>query len=87
MNNWFAGSVKRELKGWGYTVVKSENFAFNFIATNKKGEKIGVKCQAHGHIYAPQKKELLSFGIRMYVASEKYVTDSRVHKIKMEEVK
>lgn len=85
--DWFARAVKRELEKRGFKVTESDNFAFNFIATNQKGEKIGVKCQPHGHVYAPQKKELLSFGIPMYVASAKYVTDPKIHDIKIEKVK
>ena len=83
---WFAKSVKLELERRGFTVFKSENYAFDFIAINPKGKKMGVKCQAHGHLNKPERKKLLSLGILMYVASEKYVTDSRMHKIKIEEV-
>ena len=83
----FVKAVKRKLERGGSRVTESDNFAFDFISTNPKGKKIGVKCQAHGHLNKPQKKKLLSFGIPMYVASAKYVTDPKTHGIKMEEVK
>jgi len=84
--NWFAKSVKQELEMRGFTIFNSENFSFDFIAISEKGKKIGVKCQAHGHLNKPQRQKLLSFGVPMYVASEKYVTDSTIHKIKIKEV-
>ena len=85
--NWFVKSVMWELERRGFQVSSPGNFAFDFIATNQKGKKIGVKCQAHGHLNKPQKKKLLRFGIPMYVASAKYVTDPNTHDIKIEEVK
>lgn len=84
--DWFAKAVKRKLERRGFRVTESDNYAFEFTYTNLKGEQVGVKCQAHGHLNKPQKKKLLSFGIPMYVASAKYVTDPKTHDIKIEEV-
>ena len=85
--DWFAKTVKKELERRGFKVTESENYTFEFIATDPKGREIGVKCKPHGHVYAPMRRELLSFGLPVYVASEKYVTDSNTHHIKIEEVK
>ena len=86
--DWFAQTVKRNLEKRGFQVTKSDNYTFDFIATNRKGKKVAVKCQAHGHVYTPQKKELHSLSHRLgldsvYVASEKYVTDPWVHEVKL----
>lgn len=90
--DWFAKAVKRELERKGFRVDEAGYFAFDFLITNPKGKKAAVKCQAHGHIYAPQKKELLNISRRLglylvYIASEKYVTDSGVHDVKIELIK
>jgi len=85
--DWFQKAVKRKLERRGHRVRESDNFAFNFISTNPKGEKVGTKCQPHGHLNTPQRRKLLSFGIPMYVASAKYVSDPRQHDVKIERIK
>lgn len=86
--SWFAKVVRRKLERRGLRVVESGDFTFEFISTNLKGKKMGVKCKPHGHIYKHEKKRLLNSCHRLgldgvYVASEKYVADLGVHEIKI----
>ena len=85
--DWFAKAVKRELEKKGFKVVESGHYAFDFITTNPKGKQAGVKCQPHGHVYAPKKRELLNLGNKLgvsvvYVASESY-SDTSAHVVKL----
>ena len=88
--DWFARAVKQELERKRFKVAESGHYAFNFISTNPKGKKVAVKCQPHGHVYAPQKKELLNLGNQLgvsavYVASESY-SDTSAHVVKLTEL-
>lgn len=83
----FIKAVKRNLERRGFRVTESDNYAFDFISTTPKGEKVAVKCKPHGHVYAPQKRELLNIGIGLglhsiYIASEAY-SDSSMHVVKL----
>ena len=85
--DWFARAVKLELERRGFKVAEAGHYAFNFITTNPKGKKAAVKCQPHGHVYVPQRKELLNLSHRLgvntvYIASEAY-SDASAHIVKL----
>lgn len=89
--DWFARAVKQELGRKGFKVAEAGHFAFDFISTNPKGKQVGIKCQPHGHVYAPQKKELLNIGKKLgintvYIASEAY-SDTSAHRVKLTKLK
>lgn len=90
--NWFSKEVKRKLERQGYRVMGSDNFTFDFVSINQKGKKVGIKCKPHGHVYAPERRELLKLSHSLcldsvYVASAKYVSDPKTHDIKIEKIK
>ena len=88
---WFTKAARWELNKRGFKIIEIEHPKFNFVAETKKGKRAGVMCKPHGHVYAPEKRKLLIIsrilGLDMvYVVSEKYVSDSGTHELKITEL-
>ena len=80
----FTRNVIKKLEREGFTVMPAKRHCgYELISINPIGRTAGVRVKAHGHISEPERKELLSCGMPVFVASEKYTGDSNTHDIKM----
>ena len=81
----FKRNVIKKLQREGFTVMPAKRHSgYELISINPLGRQAGIRVKAHGHISAPERRELLSHKMPIFVASEKYSDNPMIHMIKIQ---